>query len=251
MKNFEFRGKQLQGGTLAGIIILGSRIGNEIQDVMLAPGTVIQGKLGEGFVRAKLVGMITGDVTDPAKLENVTIVTGTQLSNVILGEGVILEEGVIFGENVKFSDGHEIPPTSGENEEPTPATCDAPNALGMNAKGEEVNDAKACFKVEPGKQAVKISIQIDPTHVGQKTNLLLVIRDDANNQWHTFDKTQWKSWNGNLNSLKVKESFNTLPQTVELEISRSDFNELGDSLTLFVGYQLQDGLIVYNAGQSL
>jgi len=70
-------------------------------------------------------------------------------------------------------------------------------------------------------------------------------------EWYSFDQTKWKAWNGSLNSLKEKESFKTLPKTVELEMALSEFNELGTSLTLFVGYQLQDGMIVYNAGETL
>jgi hypothetical protein len=242
MKNFEFRGAKIEGGTLAGTVIIASRVNNEIRDVTLAAGAVIQGKSGAEFKPAKLAGKIQGTAENPAKLENVTIVAATQLDNVVIGKAVILKEGVVLGKNVTFSDDSGQPP-------PLP-TCE-PNALGLNAQGKEINNSQSCFSIEPGKQTVKIKIQVDSAHVGQKADLLVVIRENAVNQWHSLDKTQWKTWNGNLDNLKAKESFKVLPEIIELEIARTEFSELGDQLTLFVGYQLPDGNVIYNAGESL
>jgi hypothetical protein len=79
---------------------------------------------------------------------------------------------------------------------------------------------------------------------------LLVVKASAT-EWYSLDQTKWKAWNGNLDSLKAKDSFKTLPESITLEIANTEFSELGNSLTLFVGYQLQDGTIVYSQGQSL
>jgi len=252
MKNFEFRGKQIQGGQLAGHIVIATRVASEIRDVTFAPDTVIQGKLGQGFVMTKLVGVISGDVTAPAKLENVTVSAGTQIDHVIVGEGTILEAGVILGKNVTSADGKPIEPTGEETDSLDDETlaCKESNALGLDKNGDEVKDLKACFAVQPGKEHVEISMQVDPTHVGQKADLLLVIKVSPT-EWYSLDKTKWKAWNGNLDSLKAKDSFEKLPESITLELANSEFSELGNSLTLFVGYELQDGTVVYNQGESL
>jgi hypothetical protein len=262
MKNFEFRGKRIEGGTLAGTIILGSRITNEIRDVTFAVDTTLSGKVGKEFARTKLAGRITGDANSPAKLENVTIVAGTSLDNVILGEGVVLEEGVIIGKNVTLADGKPVTPTEGTDSSPgetptdtTPPTDSTPacefNALGLDKNGKEVKDLKACFAIQTGKEHAEISMQVDSAHVGQKANMLLVIKVSAT-EWYTLDKTGgWKAWDGELANLKTKDAFEKLPETIALELANAEFSELGSGLTLFVGYQLQDGTIVYNAGESL
>ncbi len=83
MQNFVFVGQQIKGGQLAGKIIIASKVVNVICDVTLASGTVIQGKIGEGYAPAKLACKIKGNAKDPALLENVTIEDNTELENVI------------------------------------------------------------------------------------------------------------------------------------------------------------------------
>ena len=91
-----FKGLLFKGGRVGGHIQNTSEVGGVFQDVVFEPNARLTG----GFV----VGLILGDPTGLAVLEDVTVKAGTKLENVILGSGVRLEDGVEF-ENVTFVDG--------------------------------------------------------------------------------------------------------------------------------------------------
>ncbi len=86
LEDIKFVGASVTGGTLAGNIINASKVGGVFIDVNFAPNASLRG--------GKLQGRIQGDETAPALLENVRVLAGSQLTGVILGQGVILEEGV-------------------------------------------------------------------------------------------------------------------------------------------------------------
>ena len=79
----------LMGGTVRGEI---SSEGN-LTDVQLAANTHVVGGTMQGF--------IIGDATQPAWLENLTILAGSYLENVKLGADVQLVEGVVYGKGVE------------------------------------------------------------------------------------------------------------------------------------------------------
>ena len=84
MSNFEFRGEELHGGTLSGLIQV-TREG-VLRDTMLAANTYVTG--------GKLTGEIIGEADAPATVENVVVTAGSHLINVILGKNVTLEANV-------------------------------------------------------------------------------------------------------------------------------------------------------------
>jgi CSLREA domain-containing protein len=94
MLDFEFRGAQIQGGTLAGIVINNSPIDGRITDVKLAANTYLSG--------GRLGGSIIGEAHAPAYLEYLTVEAGSYLNQVIIGDGVELTEGITWGKNVYF-----------------------------------------------------------------------------------------------------------------------------------------------------
>jgi nitrous oxidase accessory protein NosD len=98
MKDFEFRGAKLKGGTLAGNIT--SHQDGTFQDVQLAAETKIEG--------GKLAGQITGDSQSPATLEKLQIKSGTQLSDVILGEEVKVAEGIRLSGHIQNTGGNTL-----------------------------------------------------------------------------------------------------------------------------------------------
>jgi hypothetical protein len=87
MRDFEFRGASIIGGTLGGTIRNTSQIGGFFQDVTLLANTKITGGI--------LKGTIKGDKKAPAVLENVRVKQGSKLSGVKLGKDVKLEKGVV------------------------------------------------------------------------------------------------------------------------------------------------------------
>ncbi|GEM_PF-3378022 len=100
MKNFEFRGGSIIGGRFEGTIVNNSEIGGYFQDVHLGPDTHIKG--------GRLKGKISGE-TPAAWLENVKIEPFSQLSGVILCNGVQLPEQVSLGAGVRFCKREDIP----------------------------------------------------------------------------------------------------------------------------------------------
>ncbi|NJO16040.1 MAG: sulfatase-like hydrolase/transferase [Thioploca sp.] len=94
MTDFIFRGALIQGGILAGTIMNDSPIGGVIKDIQLAAGTYLSG--------GHWGGNIIGEANAPAWLEHLTIVTGSYLNHVVIGEEVELAKNVTLGENVHF-----------------------------------------------------------------------------------------------------------------------------------------------------
>ncbi len=90
MRDFEFRGASIIGGTLGGTIRNTSSIGGYFQDVTFLADTKVIGGI--------LKGRIKGEKNSPAVLEKVRVRTGSHLSGVKLGKDVKLEKGVIVEE---------------------------------------------------------------------------------------------------------------------------------------------------------
>lgn len=94
LTDIEFRGILLEGGTLEGLIINNSSVGGTLQDVDLAEDAEITG--------GKVAGKISGDAKGPARLNNLTVTSGSCLTDVIIGEEVELAEDVKYGPGVKL-----------------------------------------------------------------------------------------------------------------------------------------------------
>ncbi len=91
-----FKGALLIGGRLGGHIQNTSEVGGTFQDVSFEPNARLTGGV--------VIGIIKGDPTGLAVLEDVVVKSGSKLENVILGSGVRLEDGVEF-KNVTFVEG--------------------------------------------------------------------------------------------------------------------------------------------------
>jgi len=90
LKDFDFRGALVEGGTLSGDITNNSQIGGSFKDVHLAANTRISG--------GQLQGIIRSDVNDaPARLENLQVKDNSYLS------GVVISNTVRFGKAVTLS----------------------------------------------------------------------------------------------------------------------------------------------------
>ena len=101
LKDFDFRGALVKGGTLSGDITNNSKIGGSFQDVHLTANTRISG--------GQLQGIITGDVQAPARLENVKVKQNSHLSGVIISDTVQLGDDVELGKGVRFTHQKLIP----------------------------------------------------------------------------------------------------------------------------------------------
>jgi hypothetical protein len=96
LTDIQFRGTQINGGTLTGDIDNVS--GGIIQNVVLAENTYLDG----GRLQGDIKGMGTGD--SRPLLENVIITPGTQLENVRIGKNVSVPAGFQFSSDVTFAE---------------------------------------------------------------------------------------------------------------------------------------------------
>ncbi|HID99624.1 MAG TPA: hypothetical protein EYP59_04960 [Thiotrichaceae bacterium] len=217
-----------------------------LENVQLGANTRLQG--------GQLQGLITGDPENPAILDNVTLLPDSHLENVVILQNSTLADTVTTGSSVLFC---------------TPAS------LGNDAQGQSV-DTQACFinqlKTVSGPKrnrarlpyreaktlSLSVTILIDPKHVNQSAELLLVAFQDnlmEKNQY-TRDQDNWISWDGRISSLPTAaKPYEHLPARVEISIDNGHLtqalnNELGE-LTFYVGYRLNDGTMIHNGSQPL
>ena len=101
MADFEFRGAEIVGGTLAGEVINTSQVGGYFRDVQLAAGAHLRG--------GQLAGEISGDAQIPALLEDLEIQANSYLEYVMIGEEVKLATDITWGEGVQFLNPDEDP----------------------------------------------------------------------------------------------------------------------------------------------
>lgn len=93
--NPQFSGELLEGGTLEGLVI--NNQGGIIRDVHIISDTHSAPHIDGG----KLEGKITGEIDNPAILQNVEVLPNSHLSNVIIDGAVILPKNVTL-ENVQL-----------------------------------------------------------------------------------------------------------------------------------------------------
>jgi len=99
MENFEFRGAMLTGGTLTGTIT--NTQGGVLKDVHLGANTHISG--------GKLACQIIGDDNALARLENLEVEAGSDLSGILIGDNVQLPDDITLGKGVRFASHSLIP----------------------------------------------------------------------------------------------------------------------------------------------
>jgi uncharacterized protein YjbI with pentapeptide repeats len=99
LANVEFQGEMLQGATLSGVIKSGEQ--STLKDVRFKGDThLIGGKVG---------GKISGNRGQQLKLEQLEILSGSELSQVTIGPKVVLPEDVVLADGIQFTDVQTIP----------------------------------------------------------------------------------------------------------------------------------------------
>ncbi len=262
----EFRGMQLSGGTLLGHIT--NTFAGTIKDVWLGKNTTLSG----GY----LTGEIIGDVN--VTLENVIISAPCQLENVIIGANVSLGKDVKLGTGVLFDE-----PVDNEPTKPV-VPEKVPTAFAINPKGQLLeSDAifiekiktlegtqpnHTMFSYEDAK-SLKISatVTISPEDVGKIADILMVaIYKDGSREANSMrDMVEWDDWDKEISHLKPVRSDLLLPSgTLKVSIYKGDLTDIAAEFTFesngytfdledvsgeyhfFLGYQLEDGTLVYN-----
>ncbi|HHB91770.1 MAG TPA: hypothetical protein ENK59_00975, partial [Thioploca sp.] len=157
----------------------------------------------------------------------------------------------------------EFNPEIKENIESDKSTtkCEAPNALAINSTGQSL-DSNSCFislldNIEPDtkrklqqNKSIRITSQIfvDPEDVGKKAEIILVVKyTDLQNKTKLFNRSYkiWRVWDNKFTNLLVAQEHPFLPKMVNIFIFEGSVNLAGE-FTLFVGYRLENGTIVFN-----
>jgi parallel beta-helix repeat protein len=116
MADFQFSGDKLTGGNLSGTVT--NINGGSIENVYLTANTVLSG--------GKVAGKITGESQAPARLENLEVQAGSELSGILIGDNVQLPEEVKLGKDVQFEN-HSLIPNHLELKELLPILSSEPS----------------------------------------------------------------------------------------------------------------------------
>jgi hypothetical protein len=90
---------------------------------------------------------------------------------------------------------------------------------------------------------------VDKKHVGQAADILMVAvhqpHADKGLSFQRIGET-WARWDEQVTSLQPAEHFEKLPDTLEVPIYMGTLSELPGEYVVYVGYRLNDGVIVFN-----
>jgi subtilisin-like proprotein convertase family protein len=266
----EFRCLLLSGGTLSGHIT--NTFAGTIEDVRLGKDMTLSG----GY----LAGEIIGDANGKATLMNVIISAG-RLENVIIADNVRLAKDVKLGSGVRFVDA----PVYYEPTKPVaPEPEKVPTAFAINPQGQLVeSDATfieeietrdgiqvnhTMFSYEEAKSLnISATVTIAPEDVGKVADILMVAihKDDAREANSMRETIKWVDWDKEISHLETVASDLQLPSgSLEIFVYKGDLSDIAAEFTFesngytfdledvsgeyqfFLGYQLEDGTLVYN-----
>ena len=259
LKDFEFVGAQVVGGTLAGLVINNSLIGGVFKDVNLAADAHLVG--------GDLQGKIQGDPAAPALLEDLEIQAGSYLEYVIIGDGVKLAADVTLGEGVQFNNPHEDPRLATNK---PPAVCDTElpslGVTAINATGQVIETQCQCaggvavngstFKPTVRVQSTDtVDIRgmacVDPEQIGQLADLVVYfdyqpLDTAAEGQPHYMLDADGKvlPWDDDPAHLVAFQPL-VLAAGQEVPIYQGQLQTTG-KVKLWFGYRLLDGTLVSN-----
>jgi len=150
---------------------------------------------------------------------------------------------------------------------PLVAKCDNHNALAMNSIGQSVN-SDSCFisilnNIDQSvkrklnwHQNIRITskIFIDIQDIGKIADIILVVKyTDSSDKTVLFNRGNktWQVWDEQFASLLVAQEHPLLPKIVNVFVFEGSLSVLTGEFTVFVGYQLEDGTIVFNGLEPL
>lgn len=256
LADITFRGASITGGILMGTII--NMRNGLLMDVNLAANAQISG--------GQLQGLIKGDCTAPAKLENMTITSDSNVSCVTLGENVIVEAGA----KVKEGGTGTTPPADNEPPPVEPLPVEVPDlpelgqAIATRKDGVQVkttttfkggiaiNESEFQSSVTPQKIEdvidVKSLITVNPDDVGGKADLVVYAAYQATSTDKPIllmldAKRGYHLWDEDVTNLVAFQEGVTLGETHLVDV----YNGVllyGGTLKVTIGYRKANGTVV-------
>jgi hypothetical protein len=96
------------------------------------------------------------------------------------------------------------------------------------------------------------TIFVDPKHVGQQADILMVALHHNTEPVYSVEAPRWGSWATSEVSLEASIPNITLePVLKNIPLFQDQFNTIPGYYTIYVGYRLENGEIVYNGGETL
>jgi len=147
---------------------------------------------------------------------------------------------------------------------------DCQTAMGIDSQLNLVNTT-ACFmnriKINDSRQrnqsrftqtqaqtlAMTVEAKIDPAHVGKTADILMVAQHVKLTEMtsYTRDEQHWQIWDQQMSRLPSTQYYPQLPEQIEIFIFEGDLSGILGNITVYVGYQLYDGTIIYNGTEPL
>ncbi len=259
LSNFEFVGASITGmndkgeiiGILSGKIFNNNEIGGSFENIRLAPNTHIIGGI--------LEKTIIGDKEQPAILESLLIKSESIISNVIIGDDVEFEEDVTLDGNVSFSihtnymkanDIFQLPALGNTiifNPRKNKTTISFAILTGGILENNGTFERKTTIK-RNSKVIIKSNLLVDVRHIGKQADILVVAVHTINDK-DTFYMLNYIgkpiSWNGRFSNLMAFQKQVNLAPVEQLDIW-DEVLDIEGSVTVYIGYRLTDGRIVYS-----
>ena len=262
--DIQFVGRQVHGGTLQGVIANQSQIGGIFMDVILANNTLLSG--------GAVAGQITGHCLAPGRLESLTVLPGSHLECVILGEDVTLTGDVTLQDVQIAVSPAALQITGSANlitlphleaivaNEQTPSQ----STQAILAGGAAINDTPFQQHTEIATTDwVKVygQIQADPAHRNQAAEIVVYGRyEPESSATQPVDfmlikpdnggNLQVKPWNGQWSNLVAFETLVALPNNYLVPIYEDLLTLAAGRLKIFFGYRLINAvgksIIVHN-----
>lgn len=211
IRNVEFKGKSLEGGTLGGAILNSSPVYGRINHVHFEPCAFAQGGYWGGY--------LTGHPQHPVYLNNLTLSADTVLENAIIGEGVRVTGNTKQWRNVK-------------------RLAEYQNGA-IRWDGQQNHHSTACFAPLQDSEFAFVS-RPEIAHINKQADILTLAITTDNTHYSYQDS--WQAIEIKVEALKV---FKTLSLPSMYYVPKQLLTQKPNTILLFLGYRLSTGEIIY------
>ncbi|HID98751.1 MAG TPA: hypothetical protein EYP59_00455 [Thiotrichaceae bacterium] len=97
---------------------------------------------------------------------------------------------------------------------------------------------------------IEMMIEVDEIHISQMAALLILVyyKNDEIEQWYMRNEQSWQIWDGNFFTMAnvAAELRMALSDVESLVVFEGNFQGMPGDFTIYVGYALPEGLIIFN-----
>lgn len=232
-RDITFVGGQFSGGIVGGNITNASKVGGVFRDIRLEANAHLSG--------GNVDGMVIGDITGTSVLSNVTILAGSTVINVQLGENVIIEKGATVIVSPSVLPLQETNATDAQGKSIATTTR---IAAGIKVNQEAFKSAVTHKQSDTAE--ITMRIKPDAAHVGKVADMIVYgsYQKSTDSKPILFsvldDKGTVREWDGKPASLLAFRKNIQLETFNELPLFKGSLSEKGH-LQIFVGYRLETG----------